>query len=385
MALLPTEAALISGATTAAQQKGNFAALRQFLADLLGTDSSNKAAAREALGVPDASAAARGLVELATVAEAQAGTDTARAVTPAGLAARTGAMGFRNKIINGNMDVWQRGTSFTNPVPYAYTADRWRVDHDGTGATRVISRQSFAVGDTVAGEAVHYLQFAQTAAGSGATFTALTQNIERVRTLAGKTVTVSFYARASAPLTLPNIALGQYFGAGGSPSATVFTNVATNLALTTSWQRYVFTVTVPPITGKVLGTSGDCLHLTYNFSPNTVFTFQVTGVQVEEGGHATPFELRPLQVELALCQRYYEALQVYHRAQCGAGSQTNGTAFNFRVEKRVTPTVTVAVTYANAGNAQLFDVSPFGGSLRADVGSTGDSIVNGLLYASAEL
>ncbi|MCW7541876.1 hypothetical protein OOT46_29185 [Aquabacterium sp. A7-Y] len=50
MAQLPTEAALTGASTTNAQQKGNFAALRQFLAELLGTDSADKAAARAALG-----------------------------------------------------------------------------------------------------------------------------------------------------------------------------------------------------------------------------------------------------------------------------------------------------------------------------------------------
>jgi hypothetical protein len=51
MALLPTEDNLTNASTTNAQQKTNFANLRNFLADLLGTDSSNKVAARAALGV----------------------------------------------------------------------------------------------------------------------------------------------------------------------------------------------------------------------------------------------------------------------------------------------------------------------------------------------
>lgn len=71
MATLPTDASLTGATTTNAQQKTNFSALRTFLADLLGTDSSNKAAARAALGVPGtadfpASLASSGYVKIPT-------------------------------------------------------------------------------------------------------------------------------------------------------------------------------------------------------------------------------------------------------------------------------------------------------------------------------
>jgi len=54
--------------------------------------------------------------------------------------------GFRNRIINGNFDIWQRGTSFSVTAANTYTADRWLVFFDGTGATRTISQQSFTPG-----------------------------------------------------------------------------------------------------------------------------------------------------------------------------------------------------------------------------------------------
>ena len=103
MASLPTSADLTGASTTTAQMKTHLTNLRTFLADLLGTDSADKAAARAALGANDAGnlnagtvAAARlpassttvsGIVELATSAETQTGTDAVRAVTPAGLRA----------------------------------------------------------------------------------------------------------------------------------------------------------------------------------------------------------------------------------------------------------------------------------------------------------
>ena len=62
---------------------------------------------------------------------------------------------------------------------------------------------------------------------------------------------------------------------------------------------------MPSISGKVIGTNNDdYLLFAINFYPNTTFTFDIAQVQVEEGQRATPFEVRPYQVELQLCQRY---------------------------------------------------------------------------------
>ena len=52
----------------------------------------------------------------------------------------------KNKIINGNFNIWQRGTTFSSPANEAYTADRFNITYDGTGATRTISQQAFTAG-----------------------------------------------------------------------------------------------------------------------------------------------------------------------------------------------------------------------------------------------
>ena len=59
----------------------------------------------------------------------------------------------KNKIINGDFGIWQRGTSFSNPANGAYTADRWTIGHNGTGATRTVSQQSFTAGTAQIGRA----------------------------------------------------------------------------------------------------------------------------------------------------------------------------------------------------------------------------------------
>jgi hypothetical protein len=94
------------------------------------------------------------------------------------------------------MDIWQRGTSISSPS--GYTADGWSFDANGTGATRTVSRQAFASGDLIIqefGESNHYLRIADSVAGSGESYKALSSVLEDVRTLAKQKVTLSFWAR----------------------------------------------------------------------------------------------------------------------------------------------------------------------------------------------
>ena len=88
-------------------------------------------------------------------------------------------------------------------------------------------------------------------AGAGA-FNAVTQQIEDVRRLAGKTVTVSFWAVAGAGTPKLGVSLNQIFGTGGSPSAYVPT-AGQAVTLTTSLARYALTFTLPSVAGKTLG------------------------------------------------------------------------------------------------------------------------------------
>lgn len=261
--------------------------------------------------------------------------------------------GFRNAIINGNFDFWQRGTSLSNPASGAYTSDRWLTAFNGTGATRTISRQVFTPGQTdVPGEPTAFYRFDQSVAGSGGTFSFISQRIEGVRTFAGQQVTVSFFARGAASLTILAIALVQFFGSGGSPSANVDTSFGGSPVVGTTFTRFSFTVTIPSISGKTLGTGGnDLLELLLLLPVNTTFTFDLASVQIELGPVATPFERRPLGTELALCQRYFET-------GIAAGPTNNDVFFNsgavatalysFTQTKRSTPTISVTDAQGNA-------------------------------------
>jgi hypothetical protein len=248
----------------------------------------------------------------------------------------------KNVVINSDFNVWQRGTSFSNPTSNSYTSDRWVVQHDGTAATRTISRQAFTPGTApVAGyEGNFFYRYAISAAGVGNTINVLTQRIENVTTYAGQTVTLSFWAKADAARTL-STALGQDFGSGGSGgAATAFQSSS----VTTSWQRFSLTYSVPSIAGKTIGTSS-YLYIYITMPSNVVETIDFWGMQLEAGSTATAFQTATgtIQGELAACQRYYfrtSGTSAYQNHAIGFATNTTDAYFfiSAPVQMRVVPT-----------------------------------------------
>jgi hypothetical protein len=217
----------------------------------------------------------------------------------------------KNKVINGDFGIWQRGSSFSNPASGSFQADRWSVVWDGTGATRTVSRQTFtpATAPVSGYEYAYFYRYAQSVAGTGATYNLFQTRLEDVRTFAGQTVTISFWGKAAATTSIVKLNLEQEFGTGGSPSATVSNDIAgTNFSLTTSWQRFTVTTTVPSISGKTVGTTTPgFLGLRVWIPTNATFTLDFFGFQIESGSTSTAFQTATgtIQGELAACQRYY--------------------------------------------------------------------------------
>jgi len=205
----------------------------------------------------------------------------------------------KNKIINGDFAISQRGTTFTNPTVNQYTLDRWYFGGGGN-LTGTISQQTFTPGTApVAGyEGSNFFRIT-----GSCTLPAITQRIEDVRTFAGQTVTVSFWAKANANVTISNVNLAQVFGSGGS--ATV-DNPNYNINITTSWVRYTSTFNVPSIAGKTIGT-GSYLNLSIQLNTMSSQTIDFWGMQVEAGSVATAFQTATgtIQGELSAAQRYY--------------------------------------------------------------------------------
>jgi len=255
--------------------------------------------------------------------------------------------GFRNAIINGNFDIWQRGTSFTASE---YGADRWVNARIGSSST--MSRQAFTLGQTdVPNEPTYFCRMAVTSSAAVGNYALLQQSIEDARTFAGQTVTVSFYAKADSarPITTE---LVQFFGTGGTPSSAVQAIGTTKTTLSTSWQKITVTVSVPSISGKTLGSDNNhslflriWLDAGSDFNTNTAFlgqqsgTFDIAQVQVEAGSVATPFERRPIGSELALCQRYFEKMTPVQIIATGNGF----TNLLYKTNKRSIPTLTSTV------------------------------------------
>jgi hypothetical protein len=259
----------------------------------------------------------------------------------------------KNKIINGDFGIWQRGTSFI-PATSAdtYLADRFVSYVEGSGTTRTISQQTFTPGTApVAGyEGKFFLRYAQTVGPSaGIGNNLIRQKIEDVRTFANQTVTFSFWAKAAATTVLDSIKLIQNFGSGGSPSASVTTTLATSVSIGTSWERYTYTATLPSISGKTIGTNNDSLlepRINFPLGSGNTFTVDTWGWQVEASNTATAFQTATgtLQGELAACQRYFYRT-TFNKYQSWA-RDTNVIFFNFRnpVTMRSNPSVSTSLT-----------------------------------------
>ena len=267
--------------------------------------------------------------------------------TATGLSYQANWAAGKNKIINGNFGIWQRGTSFSTTASLTYTADRWWTN--AFSGTATVSQQTFTAGTApVAGyEGQYFLRFANTN-----TFTQLGQRIEDVRVFAGQTVTMSFWAKAASALSLTPY-LEQNFGSGGS--ASTYTS-GTAASVTTSWQRFTATVSLGSISGKTIGTSS---FLNFYFLTPTLSTnIDIWGVQVEAGSVATAFQTATgtVQGELAACQRYYYRNTADNsNSYFGSGPAYSTTVapvmFNLPVTMRVAPTSVEYSTLAlNDGN-----------------------------------
>lgn len=277
--------------------------------------------------------------------------------------------GFRNKIINGDFDIWQRQTAQTS-IGYG-SDDRWNNGHFNSPKNH--SRQAFTPGQTdVPGNPRFFSRTVVTSVANAANFVNKAQLIEGVNTLAGKRATLTFYAKADATKNIA-IDFAQLFGTGGSPSSAVLGIGARKVALTTAWQKFSLLFDVPSIAGKTLGVNGDdALALTFWFEAGANFnsrtdslgqqsgTFDLAHVSLVEGDATAeddPFAARHPQQELALCQRYY----VLGRGT--PGLNTNGATANvsssviFPVPMRTTPTFSwtgMVVGFQNRFNATGF-------------------------------
>ena len=320
-----------------------------------------------------------------------------------------GQLGNRNLIINGAMNVAQRGTSSTGLGASAgyFTLDRFRTTFNAT-AGRVTMEQVADVHDGFANALKFSCTTADTSVAAGEYFMLQQkiegQNLQQLKkgSSDAEEFTVSFYVKGNASATY----VVEMFDLDNTRQ------ISKTFSVTTNWTRVELT-----FPGDTTGAFDDdnaaslqlaiWLHAgsTYSsgtlnssaFAANTnanravgissIFdstarTFFITGLQLEVGSVATDFEHRSFAQDLQLCKRYYEILQptLYVLARY---TKNTGEAYNwhtFEVEKRAAPTATFSGTFTSslgyAGNPAFSTPTTLG----IPINSTNTVESGGVLY-----
>ena len=264
--------------------------------------------------------------------------------------------GDADRIINGDMNIWQRGTSGT---ANGYTAaDRWANSLSGGTVTQ--SRQAFTLGGALGSTQPTYF-LRQTVSGQtlASQYAITAQNIEGVRSYAGQTITVLGWAKLATGAGNVAIEAVQNFGTDGSPSASVTGINPSSISLSASWTPFAAVLNIPSITGKTLGSNGnDYLQVNfwtsagsdYNARTNSLglqtIGVDLWGIHIRAGtwtaADAALYRPRDPGTELALCQRYFQT--VFGRmAGFAAAGVGNSYSAPLIVQMRATPTVTTSV------------------------------------------
>lgn len=326
-----------------------------------------------------------------------------------------GPLGMRNRIINGDMRIDQRnaGASVTGSTSNPYTVDRWQ---SVSSLNSKYTIQQNAASVTPPTGYINYLGATSSSAYSVLTgdYFALQQIIEGLNvadlawgTASAATVTLSFWVRSSLTGTF-----GGSLSNNGSTRSYPFTYT---ISSANTWEQKSITI-AGDTTGTWLTTNGVGIRVGFSLGVGATYsgtagawaatnyisatgavsvvgtsgaTFYVTGVQLEAGTVATPFERRLYGQELALCQRYYLSSTV------SVGQWYNGDGANvgkgsyvpFKVTMRIAPP-TVSFTNISASNTNSDSASnsyPDGFSYVINVVATGSYTRVSTFTASAEL
>jgi hypothetical protein len=214
----------------------------------------------------------------------------------------------KNKIINGDLGVWQRGTSFTTQSVYG--PDRWFL-------TGVTSNMTFAQVTSSLPSAFQYgIKLQRNSGATNTDIFSIAQPFETSTSipLQGQTVTLSFWAKAGANFSATSgVALIRlYSGTGTNQSAATqfggwtgyseWQNTGT-FSPTATWTRFSVTGTVPSNATQI----GLRIGWAAAGTAGADDSLQITGVQLEAANTATAFQTATgtIQGELAACQRYY--------------------------------------------------------------------------------
>jgi hypothetical protein len=323
--------------------------------------------------------------------------------------------GRRNIIINGAMNVAQRGTSSTGQGASSnFLIDRFRQNHNGNSAGRYTVSQAADVHDGFANALKLDCTTADTSIAAAERFFIEYpfegQDLQQFKkgTSDAEDFMVSFYAKANGNFTY---VVGFYDNDNNR-------TVSRTFSVTSSWQRFTINFGKDTTgafdddnalslqlrwylhagsnyTGGTLQEVWDAVTnnetaggMTSSFFSSTDNEFYLTGVQLEVGSVATPFEHRSIGDELSLCQRYFSHSGdpvnnsfVHH---CYNSTDAYGN-FRFPVSMRTSPTVTLAATgssyFYSAGSSR--SITSFNVQNPSDLNFQHKAVVSGITSGNA--
>jgi hypothetical protein len=268
----------------------------------------------------------------------------------------------KNPVINGNFDIWQRGTSFAAAVDTAFCADRWQTTRAGT-TVNLTATQDTSVPNR---NAQYSLKFQQVTSGA----TSLVQYAARqliensnILPLLGKAATLSFWYKSNKTGSHGYRVLGNY-NTGGTDQASTFT-----VSVADTWEYKTIAITAFSAVSAVSASptaTGALVDIGFRVNGQGFTTlstndyFQISQVQLEQGSYATTFSRAggTIQGELAACQRYYWRNAGDTSSATGAfmpmifytANSTTGlvSSIQYPVKMRAIPSL------ANGGTAQTY-------------------------------
>jgi len=322
--------------------------------------------------------------EVTIQAPAVAGTTTLNLPATSSTLATQNALGVRNLIINGDMNIAQRGTSATGLTTTGYyTLDRWKFVPNAMGTwtmsqdTDVPSGQGFS-------SSLKLQCTTADASPAAADYLRIYQKIEaqmlqhlKYGTSSAEKVTFSFWVKSNKTGTYTVRIYAE-------DNARHIVNTYT-IDTADTWEKKTITFNADT-TGTINNDNGSGFQcdwwfgtgssyqgggaatdwesstgtkiadgLTVNLADSTSNYINITGVQLEVGDTATPFEHRPYDMELARCQRYLPAFNGMINAYLGVAGSTSNliVAIPFQVPVRTPPT---GVTISSAGHFRVWNV-----------------------------
>ena len=270
-------------------------------------------------------------------------------------------LGFKNRIINGDFSVWQRGTNVQKTTTTGYNfygVDRFGIFTESDGDKNFCTITNTKVNNNNSNVcSINISNVDTTVTGRKV---GIGQKVEAnlYKDLIGKNITLSFWIKTSKPEVTLNFTHSYKDSSGNQQSEVIYTDVKE--VIPGIWNKIIvtFTLTSDALTNP--NNTSEWIEL-FNLSIDNVVDndyIELSEVQVEEGDVATDFEPVPAAITLLRCMRYYETVNFgdNNRAYAVADDGKNETdyyqfLYMFRAVKYKIPTVTATFkTTTPSGN-----------------------------------